>query len=183
MINPERDFAMSDSSNQDKFNSAPKPIVERIQGELHTVRSLFDQSGNVVHRVVTPLMVELRWRDVVQLIVGACVLAIPIAFTEEVWVLGEELPMVNVVGIALMSIVFLSLFAYFIFYQNHLRGHGFDYLKRVAAAYLITFFVSALLLTLFGKCPWGTETLIAIKRTILVAFPACFSATLVDSLK
>ena len=174
---------MSDTSRQDETSSASKPMVERIQGELHTVRSLLDQSGNVVYHVVTPLMVELRWRDVVQLIVGGCVLAIPVAFTEEVWVLGEELPIVNIVGIVLTSIMFLSLFAYFIFYQNHLRGHEFDYLKRVAAAYFITFSVSALLLTLFGKCPWGTETLVAVKRAVLVTFPACFSATLVDSLK
>jgi len=174
---------MSDMSRQDDTSSASQPAVERIQGELHTVRSLLDQSGNVVYRVVTPLMVELRWRDVAQLIVGACVLAIPVAFTEEVWVLGEELRIVNIVGIVLTSIMFLSLFAYFIFYQNHLRGHEFDYLKRVAAAYFITFSVSALLLMLFDKCPWGTEPLIAVKRTVLVTFPACFSATLVDSLK
>jgi uncharacterized membrane protein len=164
-------------------SSASQPVVERIQGELHTVRSLLDQSGSIVYRVVTPLMVELRWRDVVQLIVGACVLGIPVAFTEEVWVLGEELPIVITIGVVLMSIIFLSLFAYFIFYQNHFRGHEFDYLKRVAAAYFITFSVSALLLTLFDKCPWGTEMLIAIKRAVLVTFPACFSATLVDSLK
>ncbi len=57
---------MSDTSRQDETSSASKPMVERIQGELHTVRSLLDQSGNVVYRVVTPLMVELRWRDIVQ---------------------------------------------------------------------------------------------------------------------
>lgn len=175
---------MSDTSRHNKTTSASKAIVERIEGELHTVRSLLDRSsGNVVHRVVTPLMVEFRWRDVVQMIVGANVLAIPVAVTEEVWVLGEELPFANTVGIVLVSIMFLSLFTYFIFYQDHLRGHEFDYLKRVAAAYLITFSVSVILLTLFGKCPWGTETLIAVKRAVLVTFPACFSATIVDSLK
>ena len=173
---------MSEASPPNQASSTSKPTVERIEGELHTVRSLLDQSGKVVYRVVTPLMVEVTWRDVVQLIVGACVLAIPVAFTEEVWVLGEELRIVNIVGIVLTSIMFLSLFAYFIFYQNHLRGHEFDYLKRVAAAYFITFSVSVLLLTLFGKCPWGTESLIAVKRAVLVTFPACFSARLVDSL-
>ena len=90
---------MSGTSRQEETSSASKHTVERIQGELHTVRSFLDQSGNVVDRVVTPLMVELRWRDVVQLVVGAFVLAIPIAFTEEVWVLGEQLPTFNIVGI------------------------------------------------------------------------------------
>ena len=157
--------------------------VERIEGELHSVRSVFDESGDVVYRVISPLMVEFRWRDVVQLVVGACVLAIPVAFTEEVWQLGQQLPMLNVVGVALASVTFLTLFAYFIFYQEHLRGYEVDLIKRVIAAYAVTLVVAALLLTLFDKCPWSTDTSTAIKRIVLVSFPACFSATVVDSLK
>ena len=157
--------------------------VESIQGELHSVASLRDQSGEVVHRVVTPLMVELRWRDIVQLTVGACVLAIPVAYTEEVWVLGEQLPIVNVVGIAAASFIFMSLFTYFLFYQGHFKGYEFEYAKRIVVGYGVTFSIAATLLTLFGKCPWTIEPLIALKRSVLVTFPACFSATVVDSLK
>ena len=118
-----------------------------------------------------------------QLVIGACVLAIPIAFTEEVWVLGQQLPAVNIIGIAITSIVFLAFFAYFIFYQDHLRGHEWQFLLRVGAAYLVTFSVAALLLTLFDKCPWSTDPATALKRVVLVTFPASFSATVVDSLR
>jgi uncharacterized membrane protein len=174
---------MSEASPPNQASSTSKPTVERIEGELHTVRSLLDQSGKVVYRVVTPLMVEVTWRDVVQLIVGACVLAIPVAFTEEVWVLGEQLPTINIVGIVFVSILFMSLFVYFMFYRDHFRGHEFEFIKRIAVAYCVTFCFSALLLTPVGKCPWDTETLIVVKRVVLVTFPACFSATVVDSLK
>lgn len=157
--------------------------VERIEGELHSVRSVSDESGDILYRIVNPLMMEFRVRDVVQLVVGAYVLAIPVAFTEEVWVLAERLPMLNIAGIAGTSIVFLSLFCYFIFYEGHLRGHEWEFLKRVASAYLLTVAVAAMLLTMIDQTTWTTDVLLGVKRTILVAFPACFSATVVDSLK
>lgn len=157
--------------------------VERIHGQLHGVHTILDKTGKEIHRVVQPLMVEMRIRDVAQLVVGACVLAIPVAFTEEVWVLGQQLPATNIVGITITSIVFLSIFAYFIFYQDHLRGHEWQFLLRVSTAYLVTFGVAALLLTLFDKCPWAADPTTALKRVVLVTFPASFSATVVDSLQ
>ena len=75
------------------------------------------------------------------------------------------------------------MFCYFIFYEGHLQGHEWEFLKRVVSAYLITVAVAAMLLTLIGKTTWSTDVLIGVKRIILVAFPKCFSATVVDSLK
>ena len=48
-----------------------------------------DKKGKVLHHFIIPFMVELRFRDVMQIIVGASILAIPVAFTEEAWVLGN----------------------------------------------------------------------------------------------
>ena len=168
---------------RDKKGATSNSTIEKIHGQLHSIHTVLDQTGKEIHRVVKPLMVEVRLRDVAQLVVGACVLAIPVAFTEEVWVLGERMPTANIVGIAIASVVFLSFFVYFIFYQDHLHGHEWEFLKRVGAAYLITFAVATLLLTLFDKCPWSTDPAVALKRIVLVTFPACFSATVVDSLK
>ena len=174
---------MTSKDLPDTPGQTAKSTVERIHGQLHSVHTILDQKGKEIHRAVKPMMVEMRFGDVAQLVVGACVLAIPVAFTEEVWLLGQRLPAMNVVGIAITSIVFLSFFAYFIFYQDHLGGHAWDFFKRVAAAYVITFTVAAILLTLFDKCPWSTDPATALKRVVLVTFPACFSATVVDSLK
>ena len=44
---------------------------------LHRIIPIIDASGKVIHRVVKPLMVEVRARDVVQIVVGASILAIP----------------------------------------------------------------------------------------------------------
>ncbi len=42
-------------------------------------------------------MVEFRPRDLLQVLVGSSLLAIPMAFTAETWELGEQLPIINVI--------------------------------------------------------------------------------------
>ncbi|MFC1589880.1 hypothetical protein ACFL42_00145 [Candidatus Omnitrophota bacterium] len=71
---------------------AQKLSIKRIGGYLHKVIPIVDSTGKVVQRVIAPFMVELKPRDILQIIVGASVLAIPIGLTEEAWVLGEQLP-------------------------------------------------------------------------------------------
>ena len=53
----------------------------------------------------------------------------------------------------------------------------------MVATYLVTLLVSAAVLMMLTKLSVLTEPLVALKRVILVAFPASFSATVVDSLK
>ena len=56
-------------------------------------------------------MIEVRPRDLLQIIVGASLLAVPVAFTEETWNLGINLPLANVGLLGMLSVLFLSLFA------------------------------------------------------------------------
>ena len=144
---------------------------------------VMDGAGKVVSYAVTPLMWELRPRDVMQIIVGASVLAVPVAFTEETWTLGERLPVANVLMLACVSMVFISLFVYYNFYRNALRGHVFAYVKRVVAIYVLSLAVVAALLTIIQKCPWGIDNALALKRAVIVAFPASMSAAISDMLK
>lgn len=90
-----------------------------------------DASGKLLHYVTKPLMVELKPRDIMQIIIGSTILALPIAYTEEVWKLGEELPLLNVGLLSLLSLVFIALFVYFNFYRFSIKGHWFNYIKRV----------------------------------------------------
>jgi uncharacterized membrane protein len=147
------------------------------------VRTLLDETGKVVHRAVTPLMVEFTLRDVVQVLVGASVLCIPAAYTEEVWQLGAELPLANTLAIVALSFLFLGFFGYFVFSRGHLRGNEWELAKRICCVYLITFLVAALILLLVDKFPILSDPPTALRRSVLVSFPGCFSATVVDSLK
>ncbi len=168
---------------EDRENFKSASVTERIDGELHTVKTFFDEAGNVIERSVTPLMLEFQFKDVCQILVGAAVLSIPTAYTEEIWVLGEKLPLPNMIGVIIASLTFVGMFGYFIFYKDHFRGYQWELTKRVVFVYLITFVVSAMILCLLQKLPMMSDPLTALNRTVLVAFPGCFSGTVVDSLK
>ena len=52
---------------------------------------------------------EFHLKDLLQVIIGASILAIPVGFTEETWRLGENLPMINIIGLLLLSLLFVTL--------------------------------------------------------------------------
>ncbi len=155
----------------------------RVGGYLKEIVTVFDATGKVVHQIVQPLMVELKARDIMQIIIGGSILAVPVAFTEETWNLGEKLPVSNVVILSLTGAVFIACFVYFNFYRYHLRTHVFECIKRVIAIYLLSHIVVGVILTIIQKCPWGVDNLLAFKRIAIVAFPASMSAAISDTIK
>jgi len=167
------------------MNQEPKVEIKRLGrgGYLHSIIPILDSSGKVIQRVVKPLMVELRIRDVIQIIVGASLLAIPMAYTEETWQLGARLPNSNVIGIAVLSVLFIAIFVYVNFYRFYLKGYLFEYVKRVIVIYLLSLVVVGILMTLIQQCPWGDDNLLAIKRIVLASFPASMSAVATDAMK
>ncbi len=156
--------------------------IQRVAGRLHRVVPVLDAAGKVIHYAVSPLKVELRRRDVMQIMIGSGVLAVPVAFTEETWQLGSSLPLRNILILGAMSVVFISAFAYFSFYRGLLRQHVFDYVKRVLSIYLLSLVVVGSLLTIIEMAPWRANWLLALKRTIIVGFPASMSAAVSDAI-
>jgi uncharacterized membrane protein len=163
----------------------PKVTIHRVGvgGYLHRLVPIIDSSGKVIKSVLKPLMVELRARDVIQILVGSSILAIPIAFTEETWNLGEQLPWQNILILSIISILFIALFVYYNFYRHYLRKYIFQYIKRVVLIYFLSLLVVGILMTVINQCPWSTDWILAVKRIIIVAFPASLSATITDSIK
>ncbi len=156
--------------------------IRRVGAILHKVYPIKDSAGRVIQYIAKPLKVELRRRDLTQILVGASVLAIPVGFTEEVWTLGSELPVTNVVGLSIISLAFIALYVYFTFYRDLFAQFRFEYVKRVLAIYFLTLVVVASLLTIIQGAPWAAEPTVAIKRVVIVAFPASMSAALSDSI-
>jgi uncharacterized membrane protein len=165
--------------------SAENVEIARIgrAGYLHSIIPIVDSSGKIVQRIVKPLMVELKLKDIIQIFVGATLLAIPMAYTEETWQLGEKLPLLNIGILALLSIIFIAIFVYANFYRYYLKGFVFEYFKRIIAIYLISLIVVGFLMTVIQQCPWGVDNLLAIKRIIIVALPASMSAVAADAIK
>ncbi len=163
--------------------SIGRASLKRINGILHRVTPLFDEAGQLVQWAVAPVMVEFRLRDLLQILVGSSLLAVPVAFTEETWNLGERLPLANVLGIAAISIAMIAAFVYYNFYRVGFRQHIFEYIKRVMAIYGLSLLVVACILTIILQCPWDTDPILALKRVILVGYPASMSAAVTDSIK
>lgn len=156
--------------------------IQRIGGRLHKVIPILDNTGKVISHAVAPLKVELRRRDLMQILVGASILSVPVGFTQETWDLGQEMPIGNVMLLGLTSVVFVALHIYFNFYRRYFREHAFEYVKRVLAIYSLSFMVVGILLTIIGKAPWSSDFLLALKRTIIVTFPASMSAAFSDGI-
>lgn len=166
-----------------KDQGPTQPEIQRIGRYLHRITPIFDKSGRLIQYAVTPLMVELHPRDVAQIAVGASVLAIPTALAEEAWRLGATLPLPNILGLFVLSIIFVSVFVYTNFYRGQFHQHWLQCLARIAITYLLSALVVGILLTLLQQSPWGVDNLVAIKRIILVTLPASLSGTISDTLR
>ena len=164
-------------------NKQIKSTVKRIGGYLHKIVEIKDSSGKIIQTVISPFMVELRPKDVLQIIVGATILAIPVGLTEETWILAQQLKISSVALLGALSIIFIAMFVYFNFYRFNIKGYFWQYIKRVVATYGLSLIVVGVLLTIIEKCPWGTNSLLAIKRIIITTLPASMAATLSDTMK
>jgi len=127
----------------------------------------------------SPLRVTFRARDVVEIALGACIMAFPTATTEEVWNLGAELSLGHAFLFLLASVFFLAVLIYGI--HGHQPGDKKVFLQRVLATYGVTFLIGAALLFGVDRLELFTDPLTGLKRAVLVAFPASFAATAVDS--
>lgn len=156
--------------------------IKRINGNLYQILIVKDDQGKELQRINIPLKVELRVHDVLEILVGASILAVPVAFTEEVWNMGDQLPWFNVLLLSGIALLFLGSFIYFTSYRAHLKMFRNEYFKRTFTTFLLSVIVVGLLLTVVDKCPWVTDFDLAMKRTLIGAFPASLSATVTDNI-
>lgn len=124
----------------------------------------------------------LTSQDVVEIAIGSAALAFPVATTEEVWNLSSELSAVRILAIGLTSMIVVAIFVFVVYRRTDGIPRGRDFWHRVGAVYLVTLLVCAGILLMLDRLPVFTDLTTAIHRTVLVAFPASFSATVVDSL-
>jgi len=124
---------------------------------------------------------KLTWHDVAEIVIGSCVLAFPVSVTEEVWNLSKTLPIGRVLYMAIWSIIFIALFTYHRYFRGQLRGNVGRFVLRVAAVYFVTVVSAATILLALNQLT-TVETVVAIKRVVIVSFPASFAATIVDGM-
>lgn len=137
--------------------------------------------------LIGPTVVEFDIHDLIQVIIGASIIAVPIAFTQETWAFGEVLPLLNIFIIMGLTIFFISIFTYFHYHKEHLHSnpkyHIFELVKRVAVTYVFSFIMVSLLLSLLQINSWGTDALLSFKRAVVVTFPSAMGAAISDTIK
>jgi len=127
------------------------------------------------------MKLSFNLEDASQVAIGAFALAVPISFSEEAWKLGETLPLSNLLMIFVLSVFFLGFFAYESVFQGNIKYRVPVFLLRIVIAYLIAALVVALVLFSLGKLPLFSDTMIALKRLIIITMPASMGAIIVDS--
>jgi len=124
---------------------------------------------------------NIDFEDLSQLIIGASVLSVPIAFTEEAWNLSKTIPILNLVVIVLLTLIFIAIYAFKGIFQGHIKQRKATFVKRVLIDYGVTLVVVVIVLFALNKFPISDEPLIAFKRVIIISFPASMGAIVVDS--
>lgn len=127
------------------------------------------------------MSMSFNLEDVGQVAVGSFALAVPIAFSEEAWKLGETLPLMNLSLVFILSIAFLSFYAYESVFQADIKYRIPVFVSRIIFAYLIAAVVVSLVLFSLDKFPLLTDTYVALRRLIVVTMPASMGAIIVDS--
>lgn len=160
-----------------------KREIVSVGGGLKELITITDEAGNVIHKSLRPLMLKFTLHDMAQVMVGATLIAIPVGLTEEVWRLGETLSWMRIGTLTCLSLMFMGSFMYYISYQQHLRTHWNEFLKRLIGTYLLTLLVAGVFLLVIDKAPIDVDLVLTIKRMIIVAFPASLSGAVVDLIK
>ena len=124
---------------------------------------------------------KLDFEGLSQLIIGASVLSVPIAFTEEAWDMSRTLPPINLIVVVVLSLAFIGLYAFKGIYEGKVKNRVSTYLLRVFIDYAVTLCVVIIVLFALNKLPVFSDTYIAVKRVIIISFPASMGAIVVDS--
>lgn len=124
---------------------------------------------------------RFKKQDIVEIALGACIMGFPVAVTEEVWNLGTELTLTHSLLFTFASLFVLAVLIYVLHEHDDTRDSRKAFVHRVLATYCATLLIAALLLYGVNRLGLFENPAVALKRTILVAFPASFAATVVDS--
>ena len=123
---------------------------------------------------------SLNAEDLVQVVVGASALSVPVAFSEESWRLSETLPLFNVICLIVLSLLFISLYAMQGIFQGDVKSRISDFFLRTFIIYFMTVLVVFIVLLVLNRMPLLEDSVVAIKRIILLSFPASMGGVIVD---
>ena len=158
-------------------------VTSKIDGVLHKITTIKDRDGQILKQKIDKIKADLTIQDVMQILVGASILAIPSALTEEVWDMGKSVPWINILAMLFIEYLIIGMFIYFKSYSENIKTYRVAFVKRILVIMLFSGLIIGLFLALVGQLPLFDDTGVAVKRIIIGMLPASMSATVMDSLK
>jgi uncharacterized membrane protein len=122
-----------------------------------------------------------NFEDIIQVVVGACALSVPVAFSEEAWNMGRTLPVANIIVIVVLSLLFVNLYSFHNIFQGRITHRIFIFFARTVIDYSITLLVVVVVLSALDHLPIFSEPWVAVRRVVVLSFPASMGAVVVDS--
>lgn len=122
----------------------------------------------------------INLEDIIQVVVGSSALSVPVAFSEESWNLSQTLPIENIIFLVVLSLAFINLYSIQGIFQGNIKYRFSHFIARTIFDYLITVLVVFTVLLALNRMPILSEPLIALKRIIILAFPASMGGVIVD---
>jgi len=122
----------------------------------------------------------LNSEDIIQVIIGASALTVPVAFSEESWRLSETLPIFNVIILLILSLLFIGLYSIQGIFQGNVKHRLYNFILRILIVYGVTLIIVFIILFALNRMPIIDEPIIALKRIILLSFPASMGGVIVD---
>ena len=123
---------------------------------------------------------SINKEDIIQVVIGAAALTIPVAFSEEAWKLSQTLPAVNMFVLLSLSLILVSLYAIQGIFSGNIKNRLVQFIFRVFIVYGLTLVVVSLVLFAIDRLPISDNPEVALKRIILISFPASLGGVIVD---
>jgi uncharacterized membrane protein len=123
---------------------------------------------------------SINAEDIIQVIIGASALTVPVAFSEESWRLSETLPLLNVIMLLILSLMFIGLYSIQGIFQGKVKHRLYHFVFRIIIIYGLTVIAVFTILIALNRMPLFDEPIIALKRIILLSFPASMGGVIVD---
>ncbi len=188
---PVKEEQMPDSLEEivDDIHETSKDIdeiqedVDEIQSDVKEIKK---SQKSLLKRMSSRLVPdEFAWDDLAQQIVGAMILSTPLAVTQEVWVLSQQLDILRLFAIIIITLVFDILLIYHTKYQLVKEQKILSFIPlRLASLLIVSYTSAALMLLIFGVIGYEiTSPFGILKLVILVGLFANIGAGTADLLK
>jgi uncharacterized membrane protein len=181
-----RESVLDSGKDVDEIKEDVDEISETVDEIKDDVDKIIAKQKSILKRIPSKLKPDkFAFDDMAQQIVGAIIISSPLAVTEEVWMLANQLDITRLILIFGITLIFDILLIYFTKYQAVEKENVLNFIPlRLISLLVISYLAAGLILFLFGVIGGQVNsTLWAGKLILFVGLFANIGAGAADILK